>query len=138
MTCCSRLLLAAITGLLSINCDDSCQPGYAIKSHVCFAIGSTGGSGNTAVPDAGTGADAGTHDDAGNIDDSTCTDSSFGKTCMSAADCGCDTAFCAGYPGQQGLCSHTGCLQDPTVCPADWPCQDFSAYQAGLSLCTPP
>ena len=131
MICRSRLLLAVIPGLVSVNCDDSCQPGYAISSHVCVAVSSSGGSSNT-TPDAST------QDDGGNLDDTTCTDSTFGKTCMSAADCGCDTAFCAGYPGQAGICSHSGCIQDPTVCPADWPCQDFSAYQAGLSICTPP
>jgi hypothetical protein len=130
MTSSCRQLMAVVAGILSSTCSESCPPGYSLGNHVC-----------TAAPDNGTGGstttDASAQNDAGRID-GTCTDLTFGKTCTSAADCGCDTGYCAGYPGQAGICSHTGCLQDPTVCPAGWPCQDFSAYQAGLSLCTPP
>ena len=67
-----------------------------------------------------------------------CSDSTFGKTCTTAVDCGCDTGFCAGYPGQKGICSHSGCLEDASVCPATWSCGDFSAFQTGPWLCTPP
>ena len=136
-----RLLIAVACSLLSVNCDESCPPGYVFASHACIAeaggaTSSTGGTGSQSDGGAPS-EDSGLSNDAGDTSVPTCKDSTFGNTCMTAADCGCDTGFCAGYPGQQGICSHTGCLQDASVCPANWTCQDFSAFQAGLSVCTP-
>lgn len=133
MTNASRLFVALASTLVLVDCDDSCYPGYILKNHVCIAeaapASATGGTGSNE--------DSGTSEDAGKPQE-TCSDSTFGNTCMTAADCGCDTAYCAGYPGQQGICSHSGCLENPSVCPSTWNCQDFSAFQTGLSLCAPP
>lgn len=123
--------ILGITFALS-SCQESCPAGYVEWNHMCVAE-STGGSstgGSSSNANAGTSALAG----SGQGD---CTDSTFGNTCKTAADCGCDTAFCAAQPGQTGICSHTGCLENPAVCPTNWTCGDFSAFQPGLSLCTP-
>lgn len=138
MSSANRLLIVIVSGLLLVNCEDTCPAGYVYTRHICVAptppTDGTGGGENGSDRDAGNGT-GGTGNDAG---DPVCTDATFAKTCMTAADCGCDTGFCAGYPGQAGICSHTGCLQDPSVCPSTWSCQDLSAYQAGLSVCSPP
>jgi hypothetical protein len=138
MSFANRLLIVMASGVLFVNCDDTCPPGHVYTRHVCVAppasTEGTGGEQNGPDRDADTGTGS-TGNDAGNP---VCTDSTFGKTCMTAVDCGCDTGFCAGYPGQAGICSHTGCQQDASICPLNWSCQDLSAYQAGLSVCTPP
>jgi len=131
-----RLAFALASAILLVNCDETCPAGYLYRNHMCIgAAAGTGGStsqgGASAQPDSGA-------PDASGASGGDCGDSTFGDVCMSASDCGCDTAYCAGYPGSQGICSHTGCLEDPSVCPANWNCGDFSAFQDGLSLCTPP
>ena len=134
MTILRQLLLGAGLGLVAFSCHDTCPTGYVLKQNACVL----------AAPEVGNpqdGGDSGLTIDAGDADSNvapTCTDSTFGNACMIHTDCGCDTGYCAGLPGQQGICSHTGCLQDASVCPAGWGCMDLAAYQAGLSLCTPP
>jgi hypothetical protein len=132
----SRLFVTLAGATLVVSCDDTCGTGYVYRNHVCIQLATgTGGSANTAG-DGGSLEDSGT--DSGGGSQTGCSDSTFGDTCLTVTDCGCDTGYCAGYPGQQGICSHSGCLETPSVCPSTWVCQDFSAFQPGLSLCTPP
>lgn len=127
-----RILVILGISVVLPGCQESCPAGHIERNHVCVAEATGGNSsgGSSSNVTAGTSAEAGSSQ--GN-----CTDSTFGNTCKTAADCGCDTAFCAAQPGQSGICSHTGCLENPAVCPANWSCGDFSAFQPGLSLCTP-
>ena len=134
MTIPRRFLLGVGFGLVSIACHDTCPSGYVLSERACVFVAAS-----TSNPQDG--GDEQPKVDAAVADsgaETTCSDSTFGNVCTTALDCGCDTRFCAGYPGQKGICSHSGCLQDASVCPANWSCADFSAYQAGLSLCTPP
>jgi len=133
-----RISMALSLACLSASCDESCPPGYVLKNHACVVAssggtGNAGGAGNSNI--GGQDADADVAPDSGTTQP--CTDATFNKACMSTADCGCDTDFCAASPGQQGFCSHTGCLQDPSVCPATWSCMDLSMYQPGLNICIP-
>lgn len=64
----------------------------------------------------------------------------FGTACETDADCPCAPAtFCAVMPGQAtGLCTATGCVETPSVCPADYSCFDVSIFAPGEpSICIP-
>lgn len=69
-----------------------------------------------------------------------CATPVLGSVCSSDADCGCDADYCAIQPGNaDGNCTRTGCLQDPTICPADWGCLDISVFlPGGPNFCVPP
>lgn len=91
---------------------------------------SSGGSNGEPGGDANAGAGA-----------SNCSPSSqFGDACTVDADCLCPTNYCALPPGQAtGSCTHTGCLEDSSVCPADFQCMDLSTFDPSLpSICVPP
>jgi hypothetical protein len=64
----------------------------------------------------------------------------FGDPCADTDDCGCGTNVCAlRTEDAEGICTHTGCLENPGLCPADWECVDLSPYGPNLpSLCLPP
>ena len=63
----------------------------------------------------------------------------FGDVCTVTENCTAPAGFCAIQPGAPtGFCTATGCLEDPTVCPAHWGCYDLSMFQPGLSICTQP
>jgi hypothetical protein len=127
-------LLAGSLAVASTACHDSCGKGYVLKEHLCVPEAA-----HEDVKDAGHDELDASSSDAGNTVLPTCTDSTFNATCLLATDCGCDTGYCAGYPGQPGICTHTGCLEGQAVCPATWGCMDLSALvQPGLSICTPP
>jgi hypothetical protein len=109
------------------DCGEQCDPGYHLERHLCFvdlpAGGDAGGAGN----DGEAGA-------AG-----ACSETTFAKECHDDADCVCDSDFCAGYPGQIGFCTRTGCDADPSVCPSGYSCMDLSSFGAGLpAICTQP
>jgi hypothetical protein len=134
MTILRPLLLGAGLGLLSFACHDTCPTGYVLSQNACVLEAHEVFN----TPDSG---DAGPTIDAGNPDSGAtpaCTDSTFGKVCLTSENCGCDTGTCTGINGAQGFCTHLGCLQDASVCPAGWSCMDASVYQAGVSLCIPP
>jgi hypothetical protein len=42
-------------------------------------------------------------------------------------------------PGQAlGLCTHTGCIEDASICPAGFQCLDLSMFDPALpSVCVP-
>lgn len=88
-----------------------------------------------AVSDAASG-DAG---DAGACN----ADVELGATCSDAithSECGCDADYCAIVPGdEQGYCTRTGCLDDPSVCPEGWSCFDVSVFEEGApAVCLKP
>ena len=123
------------TVCLQTACNASCFKGYTLKENLCVLSVDSGVIDGSGTHDAGAtvmGNDA-------DVPPTACTESTFDSTCLTATDCGCDTGFCAAMPGQQGFCTHSGCLQDTSVCPTGWTCMDLSAYgQQGLSICTPP
>lgn len=65
----------------------------------------------------------------------------FGATCADSeahSDCSCEADYCAKMPGQtQGICTITGCKEDPSICPQGYRCFDLSAFMPDLpSICT--
>ena len=87
----------------------------------------------TCTVEASASADAGA-DDAG-----ACSETTFGQPCSIAADCSCDTDFCAVQPGQSaGFCTTTGCLEVPDACAEGFVCLDVSGFSPDLgSICVP-
>jgi len=108
-----------------VDCGEKCDPGYHLENHLCYV--------DVAVDGAG-GADDGQAGAAG-----ACSETTFAAECLSSADCTSDADFCAGYPGQVGFCTRSGCDRDPSVCPAGYSCMDLSSFGAGLpAICTQP
>jgi hypothetical protein len=124
----SVTLAAAVAGAAAGACGEyeSCDQGQFLANYVCVP-----------KPDAGPMA----ADDAGgtgcNAKMTAHAAASYGTTCTTADDCGCEANFCAAQPGSPtGFCTRTGCLKDPTVvCPEGWKCTDLSMYLPGLSMC---
>jgi hypothetical protein len=78
---------------------------------------------------------------AGGADSSpVCSDpSAFGDTCASSDDCRCDVSYCAIQPtAAEGICTRTGCVEDPGICPPTFTCFDLSVFDSSLpSICAP-
>lgn len=121
-------LAVASASSLSLACSDECSEGYHLANHLCAADAGAAGAGG--APDGGG------NQEAGAAGETTC-EPTFGEDCLTSADCSCDATFCAGYPGEVGTCTRTGCTEDPSLCPSDWGCMDLSVY-ALPSICTPP
>lgn len=103
------------------NCGEQCDPGYHLENHLCYIDVAPDGA-------AGAGGEAGA-----------CSETTFASDCLSNADCVCDSDFCAGYPGQVGFCTRTGCDTEPSVCPSGYSCMDLSSFGAGLpAICSQP
>jgi hypothetical protein len=66
--------------------------------------------------------------------------SAFEDPCMTSADCRCEVNYCALQPGaSEGICTRTGCVEDPSVCPSNLICFDLSVFDSSLpSICVPP
>jgi hypothetical protein len=64
----------------------------------------------------------------------------FGDPCYDTDYCKCATNLCVlRTEDAEGICTHTGCLEQPDLCPSDWSCVDLSPYGADLpSICLPP
>lgn len=61
--------------------------------------------------------------------------SGFGTSCEDSAECeGFEAAYCESL--QEKVCM-LECGDDPSVCPSDWVCCDFSGL-VGAALCLPP
>jgi hypothetical protein len=121
--------------LLVSGCEiEPCDPGQEHQNGLCFpqmAPPNSGGASNGGASNGLSG--------AGGAED--CSPSSeFGDACATTAECLCPTNYCALPPGQaMGMCTHTGCLEDPSVCPSDFQCQDLSVFDPSLpSICVPP
>ena len=107
------------------NCGEQCDPGYHLERHLCYVDLEVAGAGGD---DGGQAGAAGA-----------CSETTFAAECLSNADCVCDSDFCAGYPGQVGFCTRSGCDRDPSVCPSGYSCMDLSSFGAGLpAICTQP
>jgi hypothetical protein len=110
-------LVAALVALAGCGTSSLCDPDQRYENGVCYA------------PDAPP-----------PTADANPRFAHFGDVCTTEVDCGAPTAFCTKQPGaSSGYCTGTGCLADPTVCPAGWGCVDLSVFQAGLpAICTQP
>ncbi len=82
--------------------------------------------------------------DAGVTPDATDTDGGdvlrLGTSCTATGnECGGDADYCAIEPGKPaGICTRTGCKEDPSVCPEGWDCTDLSVFLPSLpSICVP-
>ena len=123
--------LLALT-LAATACDSSdCDPGQTYRDGLCYPD-----------PDAGPAegsADAGSPDAAA-ADAAVDAFAHYGDACEETAGCEAPSNYCAMQPGEAvGYCTHTGCVEDETVCPGDWSCLDLSVFDPTLpSICTPP
>jgi hypothetical protein len=118
--------LLALTVLVPLftGCEDDCGSGYVRSDHLCRAAADGGGEAGAAGTPAG----------AANCDVST-----FAQTCLTHDECECDADFCAGFPGEEGVCTRTGCDEDESVCPSDWGCLNLASFDPTLpTICTPP
>ena len=124
----AALLLGALGALGSATlggCGERCDPGYHLHDDLCYV--------DAPAPAADAGAEAAGA--AGAASAPSCDDPSvttFAAPCKSNADCVRDSDFCAGYPGQTGFCTRSGCDLDPSVCPSAYSCMDLSGFGAGL------
>lgn len=124
----STIVTLLIAGFVVSGCEDDCGPGYERFDHLCRV-----------VTEEGSGGEGGSDELAGAAGTAACEVSTFAQTCLTAEDCQCDADFCAGYPGEEGICTRTGCGEDPNVCPEDWNCMDLSPFGPDLpTICTPP
>jgi len=121
-------LLAAVAMGIMTACDVSnhCDPGQIYRGYACYAQ-----SPDAAVPlDTSTGA-IDTESEA-----LTCAPyEGFGEVCTADSQCRCGLDSCNTYTGN--YCSHTGCIQNPSICPPTWTCSDLSALGLG-SACIHP
>ncbi|GEM_PF-5524897 len=99
-----------------------------------------GGSPDEGGSPARAGAENGTAGSETGIDLVSCDREVLGAPCTDGtthSDCGCDATYCAVPPGATaGMCTRTGCTDDPSLCPEGYGCLDLSTFQPGLpSLC---
>jgi hypothetical protein len=117
------LLLAAA---LAPACEsDECDPGQVYADGLCYpAVDAAPADGST---------------DAG-IDAAGDPFAHYGDVCEETSECGAPTDYCAIQPGDTvGFCTHTGCVEDETVCPPDCGCLDLGMFDPKLpSICTQP
>jgi hypothetical protein len=122
MTAPARLciLLLLLAGPPGCQPDVRCDEGQVYQRGACVVVDAGAPEETDACTDAGH-----TH---------------YGDPCTEHAACPCPTNWCAVMPGAStGVCTHTGCLDDPGLCPADWSCLDLSVFQPDLpSICVPP
>jgi hypothetical protein len=142
----ARIVVAALVSgawsiTLSTACSDECDPGWEIRNHECVRTAAAATGEDAGAPGDGAAADGIQPDAGGDGGDagSQCTESQFGATCqqsLQTGECTCDTDYCAGYPGSPGICTRSGCLENPSVCPSGWNCTDLSVYSPELpSIC---
>lgn len=114
--------------LASLGCADtsSCDPDQDFVGGRCV----TRAPGPT---DGGPAPDATLTCEDGGVEGGT----DFGAVCVDSAGCGCPAPFCSVQPGAtEGMCTQSGCVEDPSLCPAGWRCFDLSLFMAGLpSIC---
>ena len=128
-------LFLALLGVALVGCanDATCDPGQEPRGGYCVTV--TVDAGPTTA-DAASAADAGacTLGDAG-VDSigTLCTDN------VGHSECDCTAPYCSISPGEsEGICTRTGCVEDPAVCPAGYMCMDLSVFDPELpSLCVP-
>ncbi len=129
--------------LFLLGCSvEPCQPGQHTGTlGFCEpdpVVAAGGGEGGAASSDDVGGASSGGA--AGAPEPVDCqAPSEFGDECADSSECQCDVDYCAVQPGAtSGICTKTGCAEDPSICPADWQCLDLSVFDPTLpSICTP-
>ena len=94
-----------------------------------------GGSPGDAGSPAAAGAEGGAAGSGAGVDLVSCEQELLGAPCADGtthSDCGCDATYCAVQPGAtEGMCTRTGCVEDPSLCPEGYSCLDLSAFQPG-------
>lgn len=136
----AMLLLAMLLANCSVEPCDSNQVTDAFSFCVAAPVAGAGGSlGGAMSADSGGAEDAG---GAGQPGDAGVCDapSAFSDVCTNNDDCRCDVNYCAVQPGSAvGMCTRTGCVEDPSVCPESWSCFDLKIFDPKLpSICVPP
>jgi hypothetical protein len=131
-------VFAVVGAVLGFACGkyESCDPGQVLQYNICLPAVADAGH-----PDTGAATDAAASCRPPNFPDagpSTCTGpaAGFGDPCTADDQCRCGKDLCAVIPGETcGFCTRSGCMADPSICPAGWKCFDASAFQPGYSLC---
>jgi hypothetical protein len=131
--------LGAIAVLgLACTVDEPCDPDQELDE-LRFCVPKTpsaaGGADSGETPSGGAGLEA------GSAGASACeAPSEFGDVCSASSDCRCEVDYCAIFPGEtQGICTRTGCIDNPAICPDGWMCLDLSMFSAELpAICVPP
>lgn len=91
---------------------DACDPGYYADHGACYLI------------DAGSGSD----EDSGDDDPY----AGFGDPCTSNDDCNDNAPVCGRPPFQ--VCTQTGCMEEPTLCPPTWTCFDVTGLSGDPNI----
>lgn len=118
------LLLAAFAMGILTACDPSthCDPGQIFQDNACYD-----------PPPVQPDASATVEGDGGAP---VCAPyEGFGESCTADWQCRCGLDSCNTFTGN--YCTHTGCLQDPSVCPEKWTCLDLTAMGLGSACARP-
>ena len=121
------LLLAALAMGILAACDPSthCDPGQIFRDNACYDPPPA----PVIQPDASAASDA----ESGAL---TCAPyEGFGESCTANSQCRCGLDSCNTFTGN--YCTHTGCLQDPSICPTTWTCLDLTAMGLGSACARP-
>jgi hypothetical protein len=127
----TTILVALVIGLAGAGClSEPCDAGQTYRQGLCYpGVDAQPAEGADAGPDAAAG---------GGSDAAADPFAHYGDPCAELGECAAPTDFCAVRPGQSiGFCTHTGCVEDSSVCPATWTCLDLSAF-GQPSFCNPP
>lgn len=120
------ILLSAVCAmgiLTACNPSSHCDSGQIFRDNACYEP-------VPVQPDAALATDAGTEALA-------CAPyEGFGESCKADWQCRCGLDSCNTFTG--GYCTHTGCLQDKSICPAGWSCMDLTTVGAVGSACVRP
>jgi hypothetical protein len=120
----SILLSAAFAVVILAGCDPSshCDPGQIFRDNACYT-----------PPPIQPDASATDETDAGAP---ICAPyEGFGESCTADWQCRCGLDSCNTFTGN--YCTHTGCLQDPSICPEKWTCLDLTAMGLGSACARP-
>lgn len=128
----TMLILAGLTMGFMAGCDLSsyCDPGQVYKDFSCY----------DPPPDASippTTMDAPVTTDMEGSEANSCKlYEGFGDTCTDVSQCRCGLDSCNTYMNAN-YCTHTGCLENPSVCPTTWTCIDLAAFGGGSACLRP-
>ncbi len=130
-----------IVGLVALYLGCSvrpCDEDQTIDQNGFCVMNPSGGAAGTTSNGPGGASDPGTA--GGDAGAPACSQASaFGDACDTNSDCHCDVNYCAVNPGStSGVCTRTGCVEDPGICPDKWMCLDLSVFSSELpAICVP-